>query len=66
LSFAISPSTDRFMLVMKQYKQENAKSKESSTKNEGKGKGKSILLEKQNTSFNNGIVVSLDDTEDLY
>lgn len=54
------------MLVMKQYKQENAKSKESSTKNEGKGKGKSILLEKQNTSFNNGIVVSLDDTEDLY
>ena len=56
------------MLVMKQYKQENAKSKESSTKDEdeGKGKDKSILLEKQNTSFNNRIVVSLDDTEDLY
>lgn len=64
MSFAISPSTDSFMLAMKQYNQKNAKSKESSTKDEGKGK--SILLEKQNTSFNNGIVISLDDTEDLY
>lgn len=54
------------MLAMKQYKQENAKSKESSTKDEGKNKDKSILLEKQNTSFNNGIFISLDDTEDLY
>ena len=66
MSFAISPSADRFTVSRNQYEQENAKPKESSTKEEGDDKNKSISLEKQTTNFNNGLTISLEDTEDLY
>lgn len=66
MSFAISPSTDRFVVALKQYEQENAISQEISTKEEGDDKDKSISLEKQTTNINNGLIISLEDTEDLY
>lgn len=68
MSFTINPSADRDTVSRKQYEHEheNAKPKESSTKEEVDDKDKSISLEKQTTSFNNGLTVSLEDTEDLY
>lgn len=66
MSFVIDLSSERYTLLVKQYEEENNSMDQQSVSKNSENDNTNSKSYHDVSSFNTGIVISLEDTEDIY
>ena len=66
MSFVIDLSSERYTLLVKQYEEENNGMDQQSVSKNSENDNTNSKSYHDASSFNTGIVISLEDTEDIY